>query len=104
MNTEKITLYVGLNDQDTKRQEIATVEAYKIAQNLVCKLCGGGTIYEATGIYTHENGDIVTEKTLRIELFGAPENAVFDLIRQMKTVFNQESIIMQKEITNTVFM
>ena len=104
MTNEKITLYVGLNDQTTKKQEVSTIEAYKIAQNIICKLCGGGTIYEATGIYTHENGEIVTEKTLRIELFAAAENKVRELIDYLKVALNQESIIMQREVTNTVFM
>lgn len=27
---QKYTLYLGLNDKDTKKQEIATLEAYKI--------------------------------------------------------------------------
>ena len=29
---EKFILYVGLNDKDTKRQEIATLEAYKVVK------------------------------------------------------------------------
>ena len=31
---EKFMLYVGLNDKDTKKQEIATLEAYKIQQKV----------------------------------------------------------------------
>ena len=31
---EKITLYVGLNDKDTKAQKIDTLEAVKITKNL----------------------------------------------------------------------
>lgn len=26
----KYTLYIGLNDKDTKKQEISTIEAYKL--------------------------------------------------------------------------
>lgn len=32
---EKFTIYLGLNDQTTKRQEIETVNAYKIVSNMI---------------------------------------------------------------------
>ena len=50
---KKFTLYLGLNDKDTKRQEISTLEAYKVVSNLLAKDFGGGTIFEAQGIYKH---------------------------------------------------
>lgn len=43
---EKFTLYLGLNDKDTKKQEINTIEAYKIVNNVVNNYCDGATIYE----------------------------------------------------------
>ena len=99
----KITLYVGLNDKDTKRQKIDTLEATKIVSNLITKLCDGGTIYNAKGIYRHENGDVVIENTLRIELIDVDENPLTALIDTLKTVLNQESIIKQTENINSVF-
>ena len=65
---KKITLYVGLNDKDTKQQKIETMEAFKIVSNLVTVFADGGTIYSARGIYKHESGEIVIENTLRVEL------------------------------------
>lgn len=104
MTTTKTTLYLGLNDKDTKRQEVSTLEAYKMTQALVTRLVGGGTIFEAVGVYTHDDGTIVTEKTLRIELFDAGAEAVRALVSRLKEVFNQESVIAQTEATNTVFL
>ncbi len=100
---EKVTLYVGLNDKDTKTQKIDTVEAVKIVTNLVCNICGGGTIYNATGVYTHDNGDIVIENTLRIELIDCTAAALTALIDTLKSVLNQESIIKQCESINSEF-
>ncbi len=31
----KFNLYVGLNDKNTKRQEISTLEAYKLITNII---------------------------------------------------------------------
>lgn len=49
---EKWTLYLGLNDKDTKVQKIATVEAYKVAMNILSQFVEGATIFEANGIYS----------------------------------------------------
>ena len=97
----KFTLYLGLNDKETKMQKIATVEAYKIVENLITSRFDGGTIFEARGIYRHEDGTIVTETTLRIELLFAEEQEVRDLVETLKSVFNQESVAVQKEVINS---
>jgi hypothetical protein len=94
---EKFTLYLGLNDKDTKTQKIATLEAYKIVTNLLAADFGGGTIYEAQGIYKHDDGTVVTETTLRIEILFATRAQVLDLIATLKKLFNQESVALQTE-------
>ena len=69
-NAQKIILFVGLFDKDSKAQEVTTLDAYKVASNLVTDIIGFGTITEAVGIYTHDDGTIVNEPTLRIEVSG----------------------------------
>ncbi len=98
---KKITLYVGLNDKETKTQKIDTVEAVKIVSNLIYTMMDGGTIYNATGIYKHDNGEIVIENTLRIELIECDEKALGRLIETLKNVLNQETIIKQTELINS---
>lgn len=98
---KKVTLYVGLNDKDTKTQRIDTIEATKIVSNLITTMADGGTIYNATGIYKHENGEIVIENTLRIELIEVLDNVLNSIISTLKKVLNQESIIKQVETINS---
>lgn len=100
---KKATLYIGLNDKDTKKQELDTVEAYKLVQRELVRAVGGGTIYAADGIYTHDNGEIVIEKTLRVEIIDAAEAALMALVQVLKTILNQESIIIQREQVDTCF-
>ena len=45
----KTTLYIGLNDKDTKTQVIDTISAYKIVTNIITEYTAGGTIYAADG-------------------------------------------------------
>ena len=98
---KKFTLYLGLNDKDSKHQEVSTLEAYKIVSNLISSDFDGGTIFEAKGIYKHENGTIVTETTLRIELLFAERDKVRELCGTLKKLFNQESVAVQEEEINS---
>lgn len=91
-NAQKIILFVGLFDKDSKAQEISTLDAYKIASNLLCDIIGFGTITEACGVYTHENGEIIQEPTLRIEVSGIDIESMKRLALALKSAFNQESI------------
>lgn len=100
----KYTLYIGLNDKDTKQQKIDTLEASKIVQNVLTDTTGGGTIYSATGVYKHDNGAVVIENTLRVELVAVALEAVRGAVETIKTALNQESIILQTENVQSVFI
>ncbi len=100
----KYTLYIGLNDKNTKKQELSTLEAFKIVQNILTEKTGGGTVYNATGVYKHDSGEIVIESTLRVEIVAAPLEAVRDAIHIIKIALNQESIIMQTENVESIFI
>lgn len=93
----KFTLYVGLNDKDSKKQEISTFEAYKIINKLLLNYTNGATIFEATGIYKHDDGTFTTEKTLRIELLFIDRAVVLEIVEQLKKILNQESIAVATE-------
>ena len=100
---KKITLYVGLNDKDTKVQKIDTQEANKITMNIITSYTDGATIYNATGIYKHEDGTIVLENTLKIELYEVSDEALTAIIDTLKRTLNQEAIIKQTDVVNSVF-
>ena len=94
----KYQLYLGLNDKDTKLQKIDTVEAYKMVENILLNNeITGYTIYQARGVFKHENGAITQENTLIIEMIFVEEELVDDIIQTLKTIFNQESIMKTKQ-------
>ena len=101
---EKFVLSVGLNDQDTKTQRVSTIEAYKIVENVIIEKTGGGSIFEGRGIYKHDNGKIVVENTLQVELFGCNESIAIEIIETLKIALNQESIILTAETVNSKFI
>ena len=101
---DKFILYLGLNDKDTKTQQINTLEAYKICTNILMNYTEGATIFEARGLYKHDDGTIVIETTLRIELLFVTSSTIEKITTELKRVFNQESIAVQHEIATSKLM
>jgi len=101
MKEKKFILNVGLNDKDTKIQKIDSIEAYKIVENtLLNNGLSGYTIYQGKGLYKHDNGTITQENTLIIEIIFTTEEIVDKIIKILKQVLNQESVLKQvQEIT-----
>lgn len=98
----KFTIYLGLNDRELGFQKVQTIEAYKICCNLIAARFGGGNISESDGIYHNpETGGVGIEKSFRIELFTDEERRVEKFCDELCVVFNQHSVICQKEITNS---
>jgi uncharacterized lipoprotein YmbA len=98
---KKFTLYVGLNDKDTKTQLISTLEAYKVINNVLLQYVDGATIFEARGIYKHDDGTFTTENTFRIELLFVETETVKEIVKVLKAMLNQESIAVQHEIVES---
>ena len=97
----KYTLYVGLNDKDAKVQLVSTLEAYKMVNNVLLQYVDGATIYEARGIYKHDDGSFVTENTLRIALLFVETETVKEIVKTLKAMLNQESIAVQHEVVTS---
>ena len=88
-------LYLGLRDKDTKQYRIGLVEAYKVAENILLSHVDGATIYEGNGIFKHENGTVVQEKSLIITLFGTDDSTIRKIVDDLKRAFNQESVALE---------
>ena len=104
MKFERYELYLGLNDKDSKRQEIPTEAAQALVQSEVAKRFDGGTIYATNGVYKHEDGTVVTERTIKMEITfydGEPADnnkRIRDFCDWLKLVFRQESVSVCKQV------
>lgn len=88
---KNITIRLGLNDKDTKKQEIWTLDAYKIVNNLLVEYFWIWTISENYWIYTHDDWEVVQEKTLQIDLYT--DKDYYEFVEVLKKSFNQESVM-----------
>lgn len=95
---DKYILYVGLNDKDTKTQKIDTLSAYNLTNNILLNYVEGATVTQSKGIYKHQNGNVVIENTLIIELLFTDKQTVETIAKDLKIALNQESIAIQKEV------
>ena len=97
----KYTLYIGLNDKDSKVQEISTLDAYKMIGALV----GNCTITEGRGLYTHADGTQVLESTLIVQIIDfTDELEIRPLVETIKTALNQEPVAVIREQVNSQLM
>lgn len=93
----KQTIYLGLNDQNTKVQVISTKKAFCFVADLCNDYFNGATISLCDGLYKHTNGEKVSEQTIKIELFNASQDMLHQFIGYIKKQFNQESILLTTE-------
>ena len=92
-------MYVGLNDQDTKKQEVTTESAL----NTIGEVVGDCTMSMAQGRFTHANGEIVRENTVKVELFEKEEAEIRQYCELLKSFLNQESIAVQEVREKSMF-
>ena len=100
---KKWQMCIGLFDKDTHKQEVSTIDAYKIAENVFTIYTGGATITEGRGIYTHDDGSIVVEPTLVCMVYGAERGNIEQCADVLKAVLNQESIAIEYSEVNSYF-
>lgn len=95
------TLFIGLNDKDTLKQELS-VDEFK---QRISDTLGDCTIKEgATGYYTHGNGVKIVEKSLEVTKFGGTKRNMINLAKQLKKTLNQESIILRTQVSKSDFI
>ena len=94
-DANRYEIFVGLNDKDTKAQLIDTQDAFNIVSLKAVKAFGGATITsDNKGVYTHDNGEMVTETTIKIDLlFITDTKNLENFLKELLKDFNQESIL-----------
>lgn len=83
----------GLNDKDTRKQEITTEQAKTTLATIILDYADGATLTECNGIYKHEDGGIVFEKSIKIEISGISKENAEQTARRIKTyqeIYKQE--------------
>ena len=100
---KKFTLYIGLNDRVTKRQEIPLSKARDIIYDTLFDYgVKGFTVYHARGVWQYEDESVSEENTFIVEILGTvlPDG----IIPSLKDLLNQESIGLSEEWIEVKFL
>lgn len=93
---EKATIFLGLNDQDTKTQIITTNNAVNLCKSILLRYFVGASILSnVQGVFKHEDGTIVVENSLAVILYGYSLDKVLQFVEDLKKEFNQESVTLE---------
>lgn len=96
-----VTLYIGMFDKDTKKQEYPIENFIKVLDSYFdCY-----TLTQCEGRYKHEDGTIVNEPTLKIEIL-LDNDLSFDtnIVELIKDRLNQECIMVTTQMLNVDFI
>lgn len=86
-------IYVGLHDRTTHEQ-IYETDSYKRVLKEVCKVYQTPfSLMVMEGGYYHDDGTWVDENTLMVTLIGAPRKTVYNIARNLCTLFHQETVM-----------
>lgn len=91
-----VNLYIGLNDKDTKHQELTNLDAKAEISTILFKYFPNGfTLQECQGMYKHDDGTVVCENTIKVILFDYNAELVLNAVEDLKLKLNQECIAIE---------
>lgn len=96
-------LYLGTNDKDTNQPVFSREESKEKVKEILINSLGGYTIQEAEGGWIGDDGTEYQEYTLVIHLSDTTEEKVHEVSDELIRTFNQSSVLIQKNVTQTEF-
>lgn len=94
------TLYLGLVDKHSGLQEIATLEAFKVVENIRKAMFARGETFQVERVNKLDGGTFSTKEQLRIEIPNAEKTDIQQFADILKLAFNQENILVEEaEVT-----
>lgn len=91
-----VNLYIGLNDKDTKRQEITNLDAKTEISRILFKYFPNGfTLQECQGMYKHKDGTVVCENTIKVIILDCNYINSLAAVDHLKRKLNQECIAIE---------
>lgn len=101
MKTDRYTIYVGLNDGDTKepRRDLQTLESvlYSVCKNYKVSF----SILESEGGYFHANGHFIKEDSIQVILIGSTKEIANEIAIDICAFFNQESVLVVHDVVDS---
>ena len=102
-NQKKYVMYLGTNDKDTLKQEIATEVMREQMHEICMKYTDGYTLSIMEGYYRDGAGNPTHEVTLVYVFFNTPLESLKKIMDEALVKFNQSSILLEENKTKSIF-
>ena len=96
METQQYTIYVGLNDSETREQKLMTEKYVSLLKKVCYSYSVAFSVNFITGGYFHADGTYVEENSLALMLMDVEESTVDAVAQDLCAFFNQESVMVTK--------
>lgn len=98
----KYNIYIGMFDKDAKTQVLSNTDFLNTVRKIMrLKNIDNYTIYKCKGHYKHDNGKIVCEPSINVEIIEHENWSNFLYIEDLKSELciklNQESVLITKQ-------
>ena len=103
LNTTEYTLFVGLNDKDTCKQEIPDDVAIAAVKSILAKYVDGYTLMNSQGVWIDGSGQEINENTIICYISGADEVAIYSAADELIEALNQYSILIKESLTHSEY-
>ena len=103
LNSTEYVLFVGLNDKDTRKQEISDDEAIATIKRVLKKYIDGYSLVNAQGALIDDSGYEINENTIVCYVNGVNEKTIHSIADELIEVLNQESILIKKNLTSSEY-
>lgn len=95
-----VTLYIGMLDKDTHKQEYPIENFIKVLDSYFnCY-----TLTQCKGRYKHEDGTFINKPTLKVEIVDNDLSFNTSIIELIKDRLNQESIMVTIQTLDVAFI
>lgn len=101
MKTDRYTIYVGLNDCDSKVQKFDTEKFKRIIEHICQSYDMSYSISPLSGGYFHDNGQFVKEDSFQIVLIGGSTDIANSIAEDACAFFNQESVLVIHDVVDS---
>jgi hypothetical protein len=104
---KKYTFTIGLFDKATEKQETKTYIARAIIEDVLIDTFNifAFTCWDCSGVYRMEStGCIVREPSIRVEIAADAEIPAAEIIAELKSKLNQETIMLEIADANISFI
>lgn len=97
----KTDIYIGLNDQETKKQEFATSKYISILKTVCINYHVPFSFRLIEGGYIHDSGEYTQENTLLLSLIDVDRAVTEEIAKDLCVFFHQESVLITASAVET---